>query len=42
VQHGYRHGEAFAESPDELRREADLGHQHQRTLLAPQGVLDGV
>ncbi len=42
VQHGDRHREALAEAPDELRREPDLRHQHQRALAAPQRSLDGV
>ena len=30
VQHGNRLAEAFDEAPDDLRRECDLGHEHDR------------
>ena len=34
-----RHGEALAEAADELRREADLRHQHQRPPAAREHAL---
>ena len=39
VQHGERHGEARGETGNQLRRQRDLGHQHQRLLAA---LHDGV
>ena len=42
MQHRHRNGETLAETPDELRREPDLRHQHQRALAAAQRSLDRV
>ncbi len=42
MQHRDGRGEALTEAADELRRETDLRHQHQRALSASQRLLDGV
>ena len=36
VQHGDRAGQAVAESLDQLRRQRDLGHQHQHAAAASE------
>ena len=42
MQHRDRHAEAFAKASHQLRREADLGHQHQCAPAVTQCALDGV
>ena len=41
MQHGERRIEPRGEAPDELRRERDLGDQHQRLLAAAHHLGDG-